>query len=337
MSDKIALGIDVGTMNLVCTRSDTPENVNLMRNVFLKLDPDNFNISEMNDISYVKNDEGEIFIIGQDAFRLANIFGHEVSRPMEKGLISQKEIGAIDVLTIMIKNLIGDIEGKDAYCCYSIPAESIDENRSVTYHEKVFGNILNNLNINSSPINEAMAIIYSNCAQEKFSGIALSFGAGMMNCACSFKGIEIMKFSTARSGDWIDKSVAESLGIVPNRVTGVKEKNFDLQMGHLQESNKKTKRILEALHYYYENLISYSIKKIISKFEDDIDTEIEESIPIIISGGTSLPNGFIEMFKEQLNKNKLPFEISEIRRATNPLHAVAQGMLIKCSSDIKKM
>jgi actin-like ATPase involved in cell morphogenesis len=337
MVEKIAVGLDVGTMNLVCTRSDMPDKVSMMRNVFLKLDKEDFNISEMNDISYVENDEGDVYIIGQDAFRLANIFGHEVSRPMEKGLISQKEIGAIDVLTIMLKNLIGDTSGSDAYCCYSIPAESIDESRSVTYHERVFGSILGSLNLNSTPINEAMAIIYSECMKEKFSGIALSFGAGMCNCAVAYKGIELMKFSTSRSGDWIDKNVAESLGIVKNRVTGVKEKSFDLQMGHLNETNKKTKRILEALQYYYENMISYNIKKITSKFETEIDTEIEESMPIIISGGTSLPQGFLEMFKEQLNKSNLPFEISEIRRAVNPLHAVAQGMLIKSSADIKKM
>jgi len=193
------------------------------------------------------------------------------------------------------------------------------------------------LNINSTPINEAAAIIYSNCAAEKFSGIAISFGAGMANLAVMYKGLEVMKFSTARSGDWIDKNVAESLGIVQNRVTAVKEKSFDLKMGYINETNKKTKRILEALHYYHENLIDYTIKKIIKKFDEDIDTEIDESIPIIISGGTSMPDGFLELFKEQLKKYKLPFEISEIRRATNPLHAVAQGMLIKCSSDIKKM
>ena len=53
----------------------------------------------------------------------------------------------------------------------------------------------------------------------------------------------------------------------------------------------------------------------------------------MISGGTSLPEGFLELFKNTINKYELPFEISEIRRAKNPLTAVAQGLLIKTVSD----
>lgn len=340
MSDKgkLAIGLDVGTMNLCCVRSDSPDKVQLMRNVFLKLDKDEIDVSEMNDISYV-NSGDNVYVIGEDAFRLSNIFGHPVSRPMEKGLISQKELGAIDVLSIMIKHLIGDVSSFDPYCCYSIPSEAIDGGRSVTYHEKVFNRILSNLGVNNTPVNEAMAIIYSECLNEKFSGVGISFGAGMANFVMAFKGIEVIKFSTSRSGDWIDQNVSESLGVVQNRVTGIKEKKFTLE-NNLQdndENNVKTKRVLEALRYYYENMIEYTIKKFIKKFKEEVDTEIEESIPIIISGGTSLPPGFLELFKEQLNKYELPFKVSEVRRAKSPLHAVAQGMLIKSSSDVKKL
>lgn len=332
---KIAIGLDCGTMNLVCSRNDSSK-VSITRNVFLKLDPEEVDISELSNISYVRSDDGkDLYIVGQDAFQFANIFAKEVSRPMESGLISPKEIDAIDVLTLMIKNLIGSSKDKDIYCSYSVPSESIDKGRSVTYHERVFGRILSSLGVNHTSVNEAMAVIYSECAKEHFSGIAISFGAGLANTVVAYKGIEALSFSTARSGDWIDKNVAESLNMIPNRVTSVKEKNLNLEEGFEKEKNKRTRRILEALQYYYDSLVHYTIKKTIKEFEEKVDIEVEESIPIIISGGTSLPKGFLQLFKETIKRYDLPFSVSRIRMAKNPLTAVSNGLLVKTLSDIK--
>lgn len=696
LNPPISIGLDIGTMNLVCARSDS-ENVKMTRNVFLKVDKENISINEMSNINYIENGD-DIFIIGDDAFQFANIFGTSVARPMEKGLISPKEISAIDVLTLMLKGLIGDVSNKDVYVTYSIPASAIDENRSVTYHTKIFARILGSIGLNYSSLNEAMAIIYSECAKENYSGIAISFGAGMANCidgetkiplldgsiktikelcehgddkfwvysckedgtitpglaynprktgtkeiirihldndtyldctedhlimtrdgkfikanelkennslmplytrdcewigskgylqyynnkhkywhmvhsmvrteyyniylkkgyvthhknfnkkdnrpenliicdkkahrkfhkevakigglaaakkttkrlkgktfeeiygiekatnikkklsnsiknstapqtlkkqrigqtfntifgkeksniiknkmskkkkglsykeimndekmiekrisecseqcntvkpwlyrknkinggtfkkhqtawnkgltgneykdhykdgmknqysnhkvvkieklnifkdvydlsvhehhnfainngifihncAISFRGVEALTFSTARSGDWIDQQVAADLDMVPNRVTNIKEKYVDLS-GNFNIKNKKTKRVVEALFYYYQSMIDYTIKQIIKEFDKKVDMEIDDEIPIVISGGTSLPKGFVTLFKNVIDSKEIPFQISEIRRAKNPLTSVANGLLIKTMADVKNI
>jgi hypothetical protein len=334
VGEKVSIGLDCGTMHLCAARSDSPE-IKVIRNVFLPVDKEAVSMNDLTKINYVENEDGDLFIIGNDAFQFANIFGKEVSRPMEKGLISPKEINAIDILALMIKSLIGDIKGKDVYCSYSIPAEAIDEVRSVTYHENVFARILNSLGVNYTSVNEAMAIIYSECAKEQFSGIGISFGAGMANVCVAYKGIEALKFSTARSGDWIDKNTADSLGEITNRVTSIKEKYMKLS-GQVSIKDKKTKRILEALYYYHKELIQYTLKRVIKEFEEKVSIEVDMPIPIVVSGGTSLPEGFDQLFKDILAKSELPFEVSEIRRAKNPLTAVAEGLLIKTMSDIKK-
>jgi hypothetical protein len=282
----------------------------------------------------VEGPEGDTYIIGSDAFDFANMFGKKVSRPMEKGLISSEEIDAVDVLTLMIKDLIGEAKDKEVFCSYSIPAQAIDGNRSVTYHEKVFGRILHSIGVNHKAINEAMAIIYSECAKESFSGIGISFGAGMSNVAVSFKGIEALTFSTARGGDWIDNNVANDLKMVPNRVTNLKERYMQLD-GSVQIKKKQHKRVLEGLFYYHEALIDYTIAKIIKEFNEKVDIEIDDEIPIVVSGGTSMPKGFVSLFRESLNKHELPFEISEVRRARNPLTAVSNGLLVRTMADIK--
>ena len=332
----ISFGLDVGTMN-ICLASSESKDVKITRNVFLTINKDDIDINELTDINHVVSEDGSVFIIGEDAFKFANIFGQEVSRPMQSGLISPKELSAIDVLALIVKNLIGDVSNKIAYCSYSVPASSVDESNSVTYHERVFSRIINSLGVNSKSVNEAMAIIYSECAKEQFSGIGISFGAGMANIACAYKGIEAVKFSTARSGDWIDFNVAQSLNMVQNRVTSIKEKYLNLATGYQNEENKKTRRVLEALYYYYETLVDYTIKKMINEFENNLKIQIDEKIPVVISGGTSLPEGFLELFKTGLSKNQLSFEISEVRRASNPLTAVSNGLLIKTISDLKRI
>jgi hypothetical protein len=329
----VCVGLDVGTMHLVCARSDT-DDIRITRNVFLPIDKEDVSITQLSNISYVEADDDELFIVGSDAFHFANLFGQEVSRPMEKGLISPKEVSAIDVLTLMIKDLIGKTKDKEVYCCYSVPAEAIDDDRSVIYHEKVFARILGSLGVNYTSVNEAMAIVYSECAKEQFSGIGISFGAGMANCAIAYKGIEAHKFSTARAGDWIDRNAARDMGMIANRVTSVKEKYMKLK-GEVAIKNKRTKRVLEALFHYHSALVEYTIKKIIKEFEDKVDVEVDEPIPIIVSGGTSIPEGFLNLFKNIITTYELPFEVSEIRKAKNPLTAVANGLLVRTMADVK--
>ena len=177
MSDEntLAVGLDVGTMHLIASRSDSDE-VKITRNVFLTVDKEDI-LNQLSNINYVEGPDGDTYIIGSDAFDFANMFGKKVSRPMAQGLISSEELDAADVLTLMIKDLIGDTKDKEVFCSYSIPAEAIDGDRSVTFHENVFARILHSIGINHKAINEGMAIIYSECANESFSGIAISFGA----------------------------------------------------------------------------------------------------------------------------------------------------------------
>jgi len=62
-------------------------------------------------------------------------------------------------------------------------------------------------------------------------------------------------------------------------------------------------------------MISYTLDKIIEKFNKDSENLfIDDEIPIIVSGGTSTPNGFLELFKSIFGEyNNFPYTISEIR------------------------
>ena len=70
---------------------------------------------------------------------------------------------------------------------------------------------------------------------------------------------------------------------------------------------------------------------VIGKLEQSTgELELPESMPIVVSGGTSLAKGFLPLFKEVLAEyTNFPFEISEVRQADDPLSCVAEGLLIR--------
>lgn len=331
------IGFDVGTGNLCSAVQNKDEvELKLMRNSFITVSPEDLAISEVaeTNLQYVeqKNDDGEleyVAIIGEDAFRLSNIFNRPVRRPMKKGVISSVDIDAIDVVGKMCQLLIPS-EGGDL-CVYSVPAMSVDDEMPpVEYHEQVFGNIFTALGFKETKaLNEGMAVIFSECKNTNFTGIGVSCGAGLINVAMSYKGTPVIQFSVSRSGDWLDESVAKSLNLLPNKVTHIKETKLDLSKSPTSK-NKQEKRVLEALTMYYKSLMTYVFKTFVEEFNKISDgLELSESIPIIISGGTSKPEGLIEIVEDiLLNTSNFPYEISEIRKASDPLTSVAKGCLI---------
>ena len=94
-----------------------------------------------------------------------------------------------------------------------MPAESLDVDNNVVYHQGLFEGMLNKIGYTGKAINEAHAVVFSELAEQDFTGIGLSFGGGMANACVAYKTIPCLSFSVARGGDWIDKNVANVLGI----------------------------------------------------------------------------------------------------------------------------
>jgi len=325
-SDTKFIGLDVGTMNLVVAKSiDDILHTNHYRNVYLKVDKDSIGSMDLSTISHALIDD-QMYFLSDSAYIHANVFGLELCRPMSKGMVS-KDLDSIDVLAVMIKSLIGECKIKDSICCYSVPSNPIDSNLDVIFHENVFGRIISELKYTAIPLNEATAIVYSECSETNFTGIGISFGAGMTNVAVVFKSIPVLTFSLARGGDWIDQNAANSIGEVCSRATLIKERD-DFSLTNFNIGKKKERRLREALSHYYNNLINYTTNNIVEQL-NTVTINFPDSIPVIISGGTSKPTGFIDEIKKSFDSYEFSFDISEIKVASNPLTAVAEGCLVR--------
>jgi len=295
-----------------------------MRDVFLDLPISAKKMLRLAKTSFVERDD-EVYILGDAALETANIFGREPRRPLSGGLIAAGETEALEVLVLLVKHVLGEPRTKDEVCYFSVPAEPIDQpDRDIIYHRGVFEKIVRECGYRGIPTNEAMGIIFSECSSDNFSGVSLSFGAGMTNVALSINTIEGLSFSVARGGDWIDNGAASSVGSTRARITAIKEGGIDL--------NAPKGREQEAIAFYYKNLIEYALDQIALRFKTvQGQFSLPRAIPLVISGGTSLAGGFMEFFTKVFDakRKRFPIEVSEIRTAKEPLNAVAFGMLIQ--------
>jgi len=324
------IGLDIGTMNLVSARrkADGSVETSRMRDAFLDLEEGAKKMLRLSGVNFIDHGEDGIIVVGDAALEMANVFGREARRPLSRGLISAGEMDALDVLGVLVKNVIGEPSAKNEICYFSIPAVPVDESRDVVYHQGVFERIVTECGYEAFPSNEAMAIIYAETASDGFSGLGISFGSGMCNLALAVSGVEGMVFSVARGGDWIDAGAGKAVGSTQSRMCALKEKGIDLMDPKSREE--------EALVLYYKSLVEYCIDQTTREFIKIKDRfALPKPIPIIVSGGTSLAGNFLEFFQSVFDKKrrKFPIEVSEIRHASDPLNAVARGLLIQAMQE----
>jgi len=318
-------GTDLGTMNVLSARKSSDGIVTKrIRDVFLDFPITAKKMLKMGNTQFVERGD-EILVLGDAALEMANVFGRVARRPLSGGLISPSETDSLEVLGLLVKNVLGEPLVPGETCYYSVPAPPIDQpGKDIVYHREVFRRIIQECGYTAHPANEAMAIIFSETAKENFSGLSISFGAGMTNCALSVNTMEGLSFSVARSGDWIDSGAANSVGSTQARICAIKEAGVDL--------NKPAGREQEAIVFYYRAMVEYALDHIASEF-DKIRSRfaLPSPIPMVVSGGTALAGGFLDFFTQvfEAKRKRFPIPISEIRMAKDPLNAVAYGLLIQ--------
>jgi len=326
---QLGVGLDVGTMNIVSARKGADGiGTKRVRDAFLDLPIESKKMLKLSGVSYAERDD-ELLIIGDAALETANVFGREARRPLAAGLVSSSEVDALDVLGLLVRNVLGEPATENEVCFFSVPANPIDQpDKDVIYHKGVFEKIVSECGYDAHASNEAMAIIFAETAKDGFSGVALSFGSGMTNIALAVNTIEGLSFSVARGGDWIDRGASKSIGSTQARICAIKEQGVDL--------NNPVGREQEAIVFYYKNLVEYALDQIADRFKlIQGQFALPRAIPLVVSGGTSLATGFVDFFKEcfERKRKRFPIEISEIRHASDPMNAVAYGMLVQAMQE----
>jgi actin-like ATPase involved in cell morphogenesis len=331
------LGFDCGTYHIVCCRRTEDDGFSYKKevNAFLEMPLENrfvFNMMKNAGVPLIENPEAKIgYALGEAAVNMAYTMTQiELKRPMKDGCLNPRERSAQQIMNVMCHSLIGEIDEDGSILYYSVPANAINQETDADYHGKVLEAMFRSYRsdkgykLDPHPINEALALVYAELGNKNWTGLAASFGAGMINVCYAIYGAPIFQFSIVNSGDWIDKMASKAIG--EETTTYVKREKMHAD---LTEENPNS-LVQRAIKTQYEIMIQHTVSGIRRGIEEmGNKARSEQPIDMVIAGGTSMPKGFDKLFRKILEQSKITsMKIGEVIRPEDPLFSVARGCLI---------
>jgi hypothetical protein len=325
------VGLDVGTTHIVAAQNKRNhiETVNQL-NAFFTVPVSKFSrkILQSHDIIFFERND-LFYIIGYSAESFANMFNTNTRRPIHEGLLSPSEKEGLSVVQAVVSTLINKPKRFGEVICFGIPGEPLDGPAAgaLTYHEQVITMYLQNMGYTPMAVNEGMATVLCELADDDYTGIGISMGGGMCNVCLSYLSFPVITFSVQMAGDYIDKMAGAATAEPATKVKVIKEAELDL-------SREPKGMVHTALHIYYDEVIAKlltSLQRVLAS--SDKLPKISKPVPIILSGGTAMPRGCHSKVSRVLEKVNLPIEISEVRLASDPLYATSKGALIMAMTE----
>lgn len=321
--ERLGVGLDLGTAYLVASREIEGSKVFVKteRNAFISVraDQSTKELLEKLRIKYASLGNS-MYVLGNLALNLANIFNREVQRSMSMGILNPSEAESIPIIKLIVQNILWVPRQKSEICCFSIPANPIDRDQDTIYHRGIFEGILRVLGFEPIVIDEGYAVVLSELGYNDFTGIGVSCGGGMVNVCAAYRSVPILSFSITRGGDWIDKSAAKALNIPVSQVTTIKEQGINLKNPKSREE--------DALAIYYRNYIIYFLESMAQVFDKSKETpQFKDPVDIVFAGGSSLAGGFLDVVKEEIQNIRLGVAIGDIKKSDEPFTSVTRGCL----------
>jgi hypothetical protein len=329
----MAKGLDVGTSFIVLSteKSDGTVEYKDFRDAFYIIKPTTPVATKMIEKGldgkvFIKDSDGSFILLGKDAIEKAIERNDTAKRPMYRGVVSAKEKDAKKILAFILKEVAGNASEPNEKLVFCVPAQPVDQEDDgfdVGYHEDVVKTVLAECGYDARAINEAEALCYAELDNDDYTGIAISCGAGMTNVCVMLNGEPTVVFSTTKSGDWVDRMAAVATGEPDSVVQAEKE------AGGFKVGEPSDNPVLSAVSAYYDRLIDYTAKQLSNALSNHKSLpKFKNPLTIVVAGGTSQAEGYIDLFTKKLEVNSFPLQIKEVRHATDPLHAVSKGCLI---------
>jgi hypothetical protein len=336
----MARGLDIGTQFIVASGPGAEEEVefDFERDAYLEVERNDLfdQLLETQDIPFIAGEqvglgENQVVLVGDTAFKLANAHRKDTKRPLRHGLISPKAVAtARPLVSAIIRQLLGPPAQDGEQLVFSVPAAPLDMDMNVDFHRDVLQAILSNLEWDGGsydvhPIVEGSSVVFSCLGSNQFTGWGISWGAGMTNFSLSYMGTDVLSFSVARGGDWIDETAAKSVGENASYMCDVKERDESFSVQGTSEEAE-----VFALQSAYRSLIRYVVKnwhQYIASNESDLP-RVEDPLPVVISGGTTMVDGFRDVLSSEVSAVDWPLPMGDVTLAGEPFFTVSNGCYI---------
>ncbi len=319
-----AIGLDVGTSRVVAAQQ-AEQGIRYAEqlNAFVNIPYSRITESVLQKELVPYTIEGaQIVVHGNESQKFADLLRVETRHPMDKGFLNPQEPDSLGRLAHIIATLCGRASDRQTVY-FSVPAAPLGGEDSLTYHETTVKQVLSDLGYKAKPINEGLAVVYAELQDSNYTGIGISCGGGLCNVCLAYLSMPVFSFSIPKAGDFIDASSAAMTGERANRIRIAKEESFRFN-GHFAE------KAHQVLAVYYDDMIRAVAEGLKQQLlaKSKALPRLGRPIPLVLSGGSTLPQGFRDRFEAILKESEFPLALSEIRMAESPLHSTAKGALV---------
>jgi hypothetical protein len=323
-----ALGLDIGTSRICLARRKGQDlDYKTQLNAFVTIPYSKMTESVLKKADIPHTIAGqEIIVQGNESDRFADLLNVETRRTMNKGVLSSTEPESVTMLRKIVSSLLEPVQGKHKLV-FTVPAAPLGSEDNLTYHEATLKQFLTESGHDVRSINEGLAVIYSELEGSNYTGIGISCGGGLCNVCFAYLSMPVLSFSIPKAGDYIDQSTSAMTGERANRIRLLKEEAFHLN-GHFADKN------FQVMAVYYDEMIQSLVNGLKEAFSNTKNKpKIGRAVPLVLSGGTALPEGFRDRFEKILKTADFPVAISEVRLASEPLYTSAKGALVAALTD----
>jgi hypothetical protein len=328
-----ALGLDIGTSRIVCAwrKGAGDYHFDSQLNAFVSVPNSKMRQKALGNENIPFSEDGDqLMVSGDHAPGFADLLNLETRRPMTNGVLNPSETESLTVLKQIVRTLAEKAAKPGAKIYFSVPAPALNRtsDENLTYHEASLRQTFEQMGYSAEPINEGLAVIYSELEDSNYTGIGISLGGGLCNVALAYLSMPAITFSIPKAGDFIDSSAAAVTGDLANRVRLAKEQTFHF-------NGASGTKLHQALTVYYQDVIDSLVAAIGEAFSGSRRLpRFAKPVPVVISGGTALPEGFRDRFEKALRAAEIPIAISEVRLASDPLNTTARGALVAALTEM---
>lgn len=319
-----AVGLDVGTSRIVVARSGEKKyHYDSQLNAFITIPYSRLAESLLQRENVFHEAQGaDLVVAGDDAQKFAEVFHVETRRPMWNGVLNPHEPHSLAVVRRIIGKLVGKSASEGQKLFFSVPAPTAAGDDGLAYHEASVRQILVELGYDATPIAEGLAVVFGELATSNYTGIGISCGSGLCNVCLAVLSVPVLSFSVPKAGDFIDSKASLVTGELATRLRVQKEQAFHL-------NGMCTDRVVNALTVYYNEMIDNLVDTLRSTIASTQKLpKLDKSVPLVLSGGTAMPQGFQQRFEMALRSKDFPVKLSDVRMSADPLNSTARGALM---------
>lgn len=289
--------------------------------------------------------DGQILIYGADAEPFSALFRTPLLDLFPDGRLPDDDPPVRQLTAMLIESLIGRSSSNDAVCVLTMPGEPTTEESVDRGTAGFLSRLVKLQGYRPLILSAPHAVVLANLAEETFTGIGLSCGAGACQASLVHRGMELACCSVPYAGNWIDGRMARgrkdyvwdafgykhlNTAVIRMRKEAFCNRPDSTDGSPASESGAFSEDDRQKLFDLHRGMLEAVFREAASVFAPLVERwNLPRRLSLVVAGGSARIPRFEELVSAVLRTIRMPVTIQRTLIATDSDFTVARGGLIR--------